>query len=148
MRNVLATIAKGLLFGIGFCIAAWGTYFVVDRYWTEHYSSAPRSATYEDREAATIKNLALSDLEEIRSPDGRVSIIGAVKNNGSKAVRNVEIEAELFQKGKFVDQYSTYLRGVIGPGESRNFKIVCGCKDTPPAEHDSYKVHLRSAYSD
>jgi hypothetical protein len=41
--------------------------------------------------------------------------------------------------GKFVDQYSTYIAGSIDPGESRNFKIACGC-NAPPAEHDSYKL--------
>jgi hypothetical protein len=144
MRNALATIARGLLFGIGFCIAAWGAYFLAERYWTAR-SVEGLPAAYEDARDATLKDLVLSDLDE-RKDDLRVSIVGTVKNTGAKRARNVQIEAELFQKGKFVDQYSTYVSGSIEPGESRNFKINCGCKDTPPADHDSYKVHVRSAY--
>jgi hypothetical protein len=47
---------------------------------------------------------------------------------------------------KFVDQYSTYLTGAIGPGKSQYFKISCGCKDSPPAEHDSYKLEVLGGY--
>jgi hypothetical protein len=47
---------------------------------------------------------------------------------------------------KLVDQYSTYLTGAIEPGKSQYFKISCGCKDTPPAEHDSYKLEVIGGY--
>jgi len=46
--------------------------------------------------------------------------------------------------GKFVDQYSTYLSGLLAPGTTKHFKILCGCKETPAAEHDSYKVTVVS----
>jgi hypothetical protein len=31
-------------------------------------------------------------------------------------------------------------------GGSQFFKISCGCKDTPPAEHDSYKLEVLNGY--
>ena len=42
--------------------------------------------------------------------------------------------------------YSTYISGTVKPGESRYFKIACGCKDSPPAAHDSFKVHVRGGF--
>ena len=93
----------------------------------------------------TSKEIVLSDVEE-RKDDGRVSIIGTLKNSGTRPARGVQIEVDLFQKGKFVDQYSTYVSGSIAPGESRNFKVACGCKDTPPAEHDSFKAQVRGGF--
>jgi hypothetical protein len=45
-----------------------------------------------------------------------------------------------------VDQYSTYLKGTTEPGKSQYFKISCGCKDTPPADHDSYKLEVFGGY--
>ncbi len=67
-------------------------------------------------------------------------------NTNPQPVRGVQIEANLFKGGKFVDQYSTYVSGSLGPGETRFFKIACGCKDSEPAEHDSFKVSVTSAY--
>jgi hypothetical protein len=45
-----------------------------------------------------------------------------------------------------VDQYSTYITGTLAPGKSQYFKISCGCKDTPPADHDSYKLEVLNGY--
>jgi len=32
------------------------------------------------------------------------------------------------------------------PGASKYFKIDCGCKGSPPAEHDSFEVEVSSVY--
>jgi hypothetical protein len=34
----------------------------------------------------------------------------------------------------------------IEPGKSQYFKTSCGRKDTPPAEHDSYKPEVQGGY--
>ena len=94
---------------------------------------------------AAPKDIVLSDVEE-QKHDGVVTIIGSARNSGKKPARSVNIQANFFNHGKFADQYSTYLSGSIAPGESRYFKITCGCKDTPPAEHDSYKVEVVSGF--
>jgi hypothetical protein len=67
-------------------------------------------------------------------------------NHGKRAAHGIHIQANLFNHDKFVDQYSTYLTGAIEPGKSQYFKISCACKDTPPAEHDSYKLEVMSGY--
>jgi hypothetical protein len=46
------------------------------------------------------------------------------------------------REGYFVDQYSTYISGVVPPGATRLFKVSCGCKDSPPAKHDNFKVQV------
>jgi hypothetical protein len=72
--------------------------------------------------------------------------IGKAANSGKRAVHGVHIQANLFNHGKFVDQYSTYLTGSLAPGGSQFFKISCACKDTPPAEHDGYKLEVLTGY--
>jgi hypothetical protein len=44
-------------------------------------------------------------------------------------------------------QYLAHCRS-LSPvsGKSQCFKISCGCKDTPPAEHDSYKLEVLNGY--
>lgn len=37
--------------------------------------------------------------------------------------------------------------GTIAPGESRFFKVTRGCSSKLPAQHDSYKVEVTSAYA-
>ena len=78
--------------------------------------------------------------------DGTIAIIGTATNRGKKAAHGVHIQANLFNHDKFVDQYSTYLTGAIEPGKSQYFKISCGCKDSPPAERDSYKLEVLGGY--
>jgi hypothetical protein len=77
--------------------------------------------------------------------DGAVFILGTVQSHASDAVRGLAIEADLFDKdGKFVEQCSEYLKGALGAGESRNFKVACGgcCKDKPVVAHESYKIRV------
>ena len=91
------------------------------------------------------KDIAITGTEEVKH-DGTTTIIGTATNHGKKAAHGIHIQANLFNHGKFVDQYSTYLTGAIEPGKSQHFKISCGCKDTPPAEHDSYKLEVLGGY--
>jgi hypothetical protein len=146
IRNALRTVARGFFLGIGFSVAAGGAYFVA---WQAFVSSmnhdiAAVTETTLGGEASR-KDLILSNVEE-QKHDGGTSIIGSVKNSGKKPARGVHIQANLFNHGKFVDQYSTYLSGTLAPEDFQYFKISCGCKDTPPAEHDSFKVEVVSGF--
>jgi hypothetical protein len=138
LRKALGTIVRGFLLGVGLSIALGTAYFIVFE-----ISMKKTEAAFEKIEGAgesSSKNFALSDVEELKH-DGVTSIIGSVKNSGKTPARGVQVQADLFNRGKFVDQYSTYVSGTIAPGESRNFKIACGC-NAPPAEHDSYKLEV------
>ena len=91
------------------------------------------------------KNIVLSAVDEEKH-DGTTAIVGTATNNGKKSARGIHIQANLFNHGKFVDQYSTYLTGALAPGKSQYFKISCGCKDSAPAEHDSYKLEILAGF--
>ena len=141
IRNSLRTVVRGLLLGIGLSIALGVTY-VIAMQWT----MTKTRAEFADITAEfSAKDIALSDVEE-QNHNGATWIIGTAKNIGKRPARSVEVQANLFQHGKFVDQYSTSISGKMNPGESKYFKIACGCKDSPPAEHDSFKVEVVSGY--
>lgn len=148
MKNALAIIARGFLLGLGFSVAAVAVMAAAQAYWMQQYSSGAASSTPAALDTFgedARKDIVLSDVEEQKA-DGRVAVIGNLKNTGSRPLRGLHVEVDLFHKGKFVDQYSTYISGTIGPGESRHFKVTCGCNNTPPAEHDSFKAQLRGGF--
>ena len=93
----------------------------------------------------SIGDLSTAEVEEHKI-DGRVYFTGTVENRGKQPARSVQIEVNLFSGGKFVDQYTSYVSGIVAPGATRYFKVNCGCKDSPPAPHDSYKVNIVSGY--
>jgi hypothetical protein len=149
LRKAAGTLAQGFLFGVGLAVAAWGVYYLAyGSLMAQAMNSAPDYAamTGPGTAAATLrKEIVLSDVEE-RKEDGRVSVIGKLTNNGSRSASGLQIQVDLFNKGKFVDQYSSYISGAVGAGETRYFKVACGCKDTPPAEHDSFKTQVLGGY--
>jgi len=142
----LRTIWHGFLLGVGFSIALGIASVVIGaliqhqvREITNTVSDSPSEAQ-EDK----IKDLQLIDVEE-KKEGTRDYIIGAVKNNGSKQMSAISIQVDMFKAGKFVDQYSTYV-SKLGPSSSQYFKIECGCSNGTPADHDSYKVNIKSGY--
>lgn len=99
----------------------------------------------QDRQSTEADELNIMQVEKFQVGD-QIYFTGEIKNNGKHPARGVSIEVNLFQGTRFVDQYSTYIRGEIPVGASRLFKISCGCKDAPPAEHDAFKLHIVSGY--
>lgn len=157
LKKALGAIAQGLLFGLGFSIAAWLTFFATQNYGMDHAAtgSRPYAAMSEGpatspapatAEPASAEPWLFSEVEEHSTADGRVFFTGKVTNKGRSRATGINIEVNLFQGAKFVDQYSSYLSGSIAVGESRYFKVSCGCKDAPPARHDSYKIQVLSGY--
>lgn len=144
IKKNLAIFSQGMLFGFGFCIAAWVLYFTFQA--QLQASHASRYETSPVTSPPTQNNqFAFRDVEEVQR-NGRSYFIGVVKNHGASAARGISIEINLFSKDKFVDQYSSYVTGDLGPGEERYFKVSCGCKDEPPAEHDNYKISVVGGY--
>jgi hypothetical protein len=134
-------VGRGFLLGVGFSIALGALFFFVNQKVTGQ-TDAMQAKLAEGNQA---KDIALTGIEETKH-DGVLAILGTATNHGKSAVRGIHIQANLFSHDKFVDQYSTYLTGSIEPGKSQYFKISCGCKDTPPAEHDGYKLEVLGGY--
>jgi hypothetical protein len=143
IKKNLAALMQGIMFGLGFCIAAWSLYFVFhprQETAASHFDSSPELPTSAQHNSFSFRNV-----EEIKR-NGHSYFIGTVKNTGSIAARGISIEVNLFSRDKFVDQYSSYITGELAAGEERYFKVSCGCKDEPPTEHDSYKVEVVGGY--
>lgn len=104
-------------------------------------STAARSISKPADSAPSPGDLIAKDVEE-HVLNGATYFTGEVENKSARMARGVEVDVNLFQSGKFVDQYSTYVTGLLPAGSSRYFKISCGCKDSPPAQHDSFKVQV------
>ena len=145
VSHAVGIIGRGFLLGVGFSfalgIAAIIGYQVSSHRAAEQTETMQAELGGKDKE----KDIALTGVEEVKH-DGTTVIIGTATNHGKKAAHGIHIQANLFNHDKFVDQYSTYLSGAIEPGKSQYFKISCGCKDTPPAEHDSYKLEVQGGY--
>ena len=144
IKKGVTCLVQGLLFGFGFCMAAWILYFVIQN---KHHTIA---ASYRNAESEISYNtqenrFSFHEVEEVNR-NGRTYFTGKIKNDGASAATGINIEINLFLDDRFVDQYSTYLSGNLKPEEERLFKISCGCKDQPPAEHNSYKIWVVNDY--
>jgi|GEM_PF-3037532 len=81
--------------------------------------------------------LIASDVVE-HHVNNKTYFTGIVHNQGKKAA-HAEVEIDLFQGNTFVDQYTTYVSGMVEPNGTRYFKVGCSC-DATPATHDSIKT--------
>lgn len=147
VRKVFAIVARGFLLGLGFSLAVGGSYMLI---WQEVIADGERQmdklmSMQSQADKQQISALTFSELAEIEH-DGATSIVGKVRNTGKDPVMAVDIQAQMFNKGRFVDKYSTRLSGTLAPGDSQYFKISCSCDGTPPAEHDSFKVIAVSSF--
>ena len=145
LLHAAGIVGRGFLLGLGFSVAV-GIVVIVGRSVSVHQAVEQTEAVQtEFGEKDLGRDIALSGVEEVKH-DGTTSIIGTATNHGKKPAHGIHIQANLFNHDKFVDKYSTYLTGAIQPGKSQYFKISCGCKDTPPAEHDSYKLEVLGGF--
>jgi hypothetical protein len=145
LLHAAGIVGRGFLLGLGFSFAL-GIAAIVGYQVSSHRTVEQTEAMQAELGGKDLeKGIAITGAEEVKH-DGTTAIIGTAMNHGKKAAHGIHIQANLFNHDKFVDQYSTYLTGAIEPGKSQYFKISCGCKDTPPAEHDSYKLEVLGGY--
>jgi hypothetical protein len=145
LLHAAGIVGRGFLLGVGFSFAL-GIAVIIGSQVSSHRAAEKMDVMQEDLGGKDFeKDIALTGIEEVKH-DGVTAIIGTATNHGKRAAHGIHIQANLFNHDKFVDQYSTYLTGAIGPGKSQYFKISCGCKDSPPAEHDSYKLEVLVGY--
>jgi hypothetical protein len=96
-------------------------------------------------ESQSTEALEAADLERHQVSD-RTYFTGRVINKGKATARSIQVEINLFLGSKFVDQYTAYISGAIPAGGERYFKVSCGCKDSSPAQHDSFRASVVSVY--
>jgi hypothetical protein len=118
-------VARGFLLGAGFSIALGIAYYVA---W--HWTTKSAHTEIADFNHETAKDIALSDVEE-QKHDGTTTIIGKATNSGRTPARGLHIQANLFNHGKFVDQYSTYLTGSLAPGHPNSSRFPVAVRTRP-----------------
>lgn len=143
------SLIHGLLFGIGFMIVvAIGFRLVAGSY------DGPVKVVIVDEEetaAADFRNdLKISGqlfVKEKRSQN-QIHILCKLKNTGEITWNDIEVQAELFYKGEYVDECHEYVQ-LLMAGEEDNLKIVCGaCAINTLPEYDDIKLKVAGAHSD
>jgi len=135
-------LAQGFLYGLGFMIAVVLVVVLAQSMLTKAMTPDPTSFL-PDTKSITEK-LVVSGVEEMKT-GSQTYFVGLLTNKSDRVARGVQVQVNLFNKDKFVDQYSTYLTGSLAAGESQYFKITCGCKENQPAPHTSYKIRVTSS---
>jgi hypothetical protein len=131
LRDSAKRILNGMLFGVGFGLVVGGMYYFI--------SEKMMRSVWND---AAFEKVVITSQEETKRADGTF-ILGIIENRGTESIRSPTVQADLLDKtGKFVDQCWGYLMGSLQAGEARHFKVTCGTKDKPVAEHDSYKLRV------
>ncbi len=138
-------LGQGFLFGLGFIVAVLLVAMVGQSMFTKAMTPKIDPASFLPDTKSITEKLVVSGVEEMKT-GGQTYFIGLLTNKSDRVARGIHVEVDLFNKNKFVDQYSTYLSGSLAAGESQHFKINCGCKDNPPAEKQEF-LRLRSRTS-
>lgn len=144
LKFVFMTIFQGFLLGIGLLVV-FAAYQRLnqDAAREEYYGNIAASG---DTYLFSGKDYRLHDLREMKENDG-TWIVGRIENlRKDRPIRSIELQANLYNGKIFVDQYSEGILDGLKPGESRLFKINCGCKGNPPAAHDRFEVIVVRAY--
>lgn len=116
---------------------------------SQSLADQPIQESNSDEKPGSVKSnsqLISQEVTERTGTDGVVYFTGEVENRGNRPARGVQVEINLFSGSQFVDQYSTYISGVIPANGKRYFKVICSCKSSPPAPHDTFKVVLTEGY--
>ena len=138
-------LAQGFLVGIGLMVAVLLVATVGQSIFTNAMTPKIDPASFLPDTKSITEKLIVSDVEEMKA-GGQTYFVGLLTNKSDRPARSIHVEVDLFNKNKFVDQYSTYITGTLSAGESQHFKINCGCKGEQPAEHTSYKIRVTSGF--
>jgi hypothetical protein len=129
-KTIVTKIFLGFFIGMGFGLALG----VVLHY---SYKSGIKDIFDAAHDTSKYKNIAIENLNEVVR-DGKMYILGSLKNNNSEALYVVSVQADFYDKNVFVEQCSTNIKGNLKPQEERNFKISCDST----VQHDRNKVYL------
>ncbi len=137
-------LGSGFLLGVGFSTALYLVSYIV----FENYDVFNDTDDYEIDSVTGENQSGLIIVEHSdKSNEEEIIILGKLKNNGDKTWRSLNVEAEFFYEGNFVEECNTYIRRTFNPLEEENFKISCGgCKGYILPKYDEYTVRVKHAY--
>ena len=148
MLKILKTIGHGALIGLGIMVVFFMTAFIL------HKSGDPLfSITIQGGPNLSVPGDFKTDLSLVsymsyrhKHNANQLVILGKIKNNGQIPWYNIEIQAELYNNGEFVDECREYVK-ILEPGMEENFKIVCGeCVGTALPDYNKLDVRIVGAY--
>lgn len=152
LKSCVSSLVKGILFGIGFTAAVYAV-----SYYIAHGVKRPLAVIIgedilSDKEgnipADYRQDLAIVSYFSFkeRKAAGHFNILGRIKNSGATTWNGIEIQAELFEDGRYVDECQGHV-ATLHPGEEDNFKIMCGeCDQSEPSPHDKIVLKVGAAY--
>ena len=144
-KYIFITIFQGFLLGIGLCVVFAGFQMFENRAHADRFEAIADTMNPTPDALVSGKDFKLEDVREIQESGG-VWIVGRITNlRPNKPLRTIELQANLFKSDVFVDQYTHTIYGGLRAGETRLFKISCGCKGNPPGAHDRFEVKLITA---
>ncbi len=130
-KNIFTKISIGLIQGVGFGLV----FYYLTNYNSNRKLTEILNATHDNKRLEKIDILNLNEV--IR--DGKMFILGSLKNNNSSGQRVITIQVDFFDKNKvFIEQCKENIKGTLESNEERNFKISCESF----VEYDSYNVYL------
>jgi len=134
MKFIVEKIASGFLFGIGLSVVLGATYYYLTNAIS---SSAMAEYNFEPKAIEIVKHKKIER-------EGKLVILGEVKNTTAADAKGVNVNVELFLNGEFIKHCDQSINGGVASGEARNFELSCGggCKNNPILEHDSYDVYI------
>lgn len=155
MNDFFKKILNGFGTGLGFVVAVvaviyFSTGVLIKKVTEDAYAAAeeemPESFGY--KQYSSDSGLVVKSHHE-REIEHGMEVLAEIENSGDTTWSSVSVEVELFDSdGHFVDECTSYLRGRIAPGETKNVKIKCGgCKDSPLTAYDSYTLAIIDASS-
>jgi len=152
-KSLASNLLKGFLFGIGFmAVAIAGSRYLArpfERPLTvviaDKEANGPQTAKADYKQDLTIVSYLCYKEHKKRS---QLNILGKIKNTGSITWTAIEIQAELFNNGRYVDECQGHIRA-LEPNEDDNFKITCGeCDNYTIPEYDKIAVKVAAAHRD
>lgn len=147
-------IRYGFWLGVGFAlplllisVAGSVIFFAGAVSYTEHaVTSASPEAAWERPDANPEAAVKVLSYRDVRNGD-RLYILGEIRNEGGQTLGSVNLEAEMFDSDNtFVFECSEYVQKNLGPGDSENSKMNCGCSGQEIPEYATINMRVVSAY--
>ena len=147
------SLLKGVLFGIGFVAVA-----VVGAHYIAHLIEKPLTVVVENEPTSRSsqqvwdlgfkKDLTIVSYAALKETNraSNFKVLGKIKNTGDTIWTDIEIQAEFFNKGQFVDECVGHIR-ILPPKENENFELLCSeCGFDNVPEFDKTVLKVAAAF--